>query len=123
MGARLYRGQCVVRNTAGMLRQVRQNIGKTIRGAGMRFRRRDGVVVEASRWFFPEKHPRVQSRGGKWMIATPDGWREVKAGDWILTDSTGNSWPMSNLSFCQVYEPMREPMCEPMCEPKRDPEV
>ena len=40
-----------------------------------------------------------------WAVATPEGWREVKSGDWILTDDTGNSWPMSDAQFQSLYAP------------------
>jgi hypothetical protein len=72
--------------------------------SGMRFLKR-GAAVEAERWFGPGGHPRVVLRTDGWAVATPEGWREVKSGDWILTDETGNSWPMSDTQFKSLYAP------------------
>jgi hypothetical protein len=70
--------------------------------SGMRFLKK-GVAVEAERWFGPGGHPRVEQRAGAWAVATPEGWREVKSGDWILTDDTGNAWPMCDAQFRSLY--------------------
>ncbi|PNE53929.1 hypothetical protein A8H39_35875 [Paraburkholderia fungorum] len=76
----------------------------------MRFSRHSnrGSTVEASRWFAPGDHPRVERQGQLWAVATPEGWRKVHPGDWILTDSTGNSWPMGDREFRYCYEPVED---------------
>lgn len=61
-------------------------------------------TVQASRWFMPGDHPRVERQGQMWAVATPEGWRKVNPGDWILTDSTGNSWPMGDREFRYCYK-------------------
>jgi hypothetical protein len=70
----------------------------------MRFQRR-GAIVDAQRWLETAAHPRIERDAGRWVIATPEGWREVKDGDWILTDETGNSWPMNDQLFKTLYVP------------------
>ncbi|CAE6700377.1 hypothetical protein R69888_00710 [Paraburkholderia haematera] len=70
----------------------------------MQFRKRNSIV-EASQWFVPGDHPRVERQGQMWAIGTPEGWRKVNPGDWILTDGTGNSWPMGDREFRYRYEP------------------
>ncbi|RKF49934.1 hypothetical protein BCY88_16910 [Paraburkholderia fungorum] len=73
----------------------------------MQFRKRNSML-EASRWFGPGDHLRVERRGQMWAIATPEGWRKVNPGDWILTDGSGNSWPMSDREFRYCYEPAED---------------
>ena len=70
----------------------------------MRFLKR-GSVVWASRWFVPGDHPRVEPHAGGSAIATPEGWREARPGDWILTDEAGTVWPMSDTQFRSLYAP------------------
>jgi len=72
--------------------------------SGMRFLKK-GAAVEAERWFGPGGHPHVVLRARGWEIATPEGWREVNVGDWILTDDNGSSWPMSDPQFRSLYAP------------------
>ncbi|WGY73486.1 hypothetical protein KEC55_32485 [Burkholderia cepacia] len=73
----------------------------------MRFRKRTSYV-NATRWFAEGDHDRVESRHGNWAVATPEGWRSVKPGDWILLDECGNCWPMDNSLFKHFYEPAAE---------------
>ncbi|GLU31946.1 hypothetical protein WKR88_24265 [Trinickia caryophylli] len=63
------------------------------------------AIVEAIRYDQPGRHPLVDAFEGGWRIPTPDGWRSVDLGDWIVTDSSGVSWPMSDAMFMQMYEP------------------
>ncbi|WP_254608723.1 hypothetical protein [Burkholderia contaminans] len=76
-------------------------------GGGMRFRKRISYV-DATRWFADGDHDRVETREGGRAIATPEGWRSVKSGDWILRDDCGNCWPMDNRLFTSLYEPAVE---------------
>lgn len=46
--------------------------------------------------------PRNMSWG---YIDTPDGTFHVMAGDWILTDSVGDHYYLSNEAFEYLYEP------------------
>jgi hypothetical protein len=62
------------------------------------------AVVDATRWFENGDHALVVEHGAGWAIATPEGWLDVASGDWIITDSTGCSWPMSNVQFEATYE-------------------
>ncbi|WP_254609391.1 hypothetical protein [Burkholderia lata] len=73
-------------------------------GGGMRFRKRVSYV-DATRWFVDGDHDRVETREGGRAVATPEGWRSVKSGDWILLDDCGNCWPMDNGLFTSLYEP------------------
>ncbi|HHV7518647.1 TPA: hypothetical protein ACUNF5_000072 [Burkholderia orbicola] len=73
-------------------------------GGGMRFRKRTSQV-DATRWFAEGDHERVERREGKWAVATPEGWRSVKPGDWIVRDECGNCWPMEDGLFMHCYEP------------------
>jgi hypothetical protein len=68
------------------------------------FRKRDSLVT-ASRWWQPGDHPLVVARDDGWAIATPEGWRSVVKGDWIVTDSSGSSWPIAADLFERLYEP------------------
>jgi len=70
----------------------------------MRFRKRT-TQVDATRWFAEGDHERVERRDGKWAVATPEGWRSVKPGDWIVRDECGNCWPMEDGLFMHCYEP------------------
>jgi len=71
----------------------------------MRFRKRS-TEVDATRWLVPDDHPLVERQGDRWFIATPEGWREVDHGDWIVTDVSGASWPMKDRDFRDRYEPV-----------------
>ncbi|MCA8078840.1 hypothetical protein [Burkholderia cepacia] len=73
-------------------------------GGRMRFRKRT-AYVDATRWFVDGDHDRVARRHDAWAVATPEGWRPVKPGDWILLDESGNCWPMDNGLFLRFYEP------------------
>lgn len=70
----------------------------------MRFRKRTSHV-DATRWFADGDHERVERRDGKWAVATPEGWRPVQPGDWIVLDEGGNCWPMEDGLFVRCYEP------------------
>ncbi|WP_244122707.1 hypothetical protein [Burkholderia metallica] len=50
----------------------------------------------------------MEARDGGWAIVTPEGWRSVKPGDWILLDERGNCWPMNDGLFSSLYEPAGE---------------
>ncbi|WP_161556580.1 hypothetical protein [Burkholderia pyrrocinia] len=50
----------------------------------------------------------METRHGTWAVATPEGWRSVKPGDWILLDERGNCWPMDTSLFKHFYEPVAE---------------
>ncbi|VWC77507.1 MULTISPECIES: hypothetical protein [Burkholderia] len=82
-------------------------VGSQHFGGGMRFRKRISYV-DATRWFADGDHDRVETREGGRAIATPEGWRSVKSGDWILRDDCGNCWPMDNGLFTSLYEPVVE---------------
>ncbi|WP_446902393.1 hypothetical protein [Burkholderia sp. YIM B11467] len=71
----------------------------------MRFRKRTSHV-EATRWFVDGDHDRVERHQGMWAVATPEGWRAVMPGDWILLDESGNCWPMDHGHFEHFYEPV-----------------
>ncbi|KAG8152461.1 hypothetical protein BFF94_017215 [Burkholderia catarinensis] len=73
----------------------------------MQFRKRAGYV-DATRWFVEGDHDRVERRQGRWAVATPEGWRPVNPGDWILLDEGGNCWPMDNSLFMHFYEPVAD---------------
>ncbi|NIE65395.1 hypothetical protein [Burkholderia sp. Ax-1719] len=73
----------------------------------MRFEKR-GAIVDAQRWLAASAHPRVERDAERWVIATPEGWREVNDGDWIVTDETGNAWPMNDHLFRSLYVPAGE---------------
>ncbi|WP_321950456.1 hypothetical protein [Burkholderia cenocepacia] len=70
----------------------------------MRFRKRTSHV-DATRWFADGDHERVERRDGKWAVATPEGWRPVQPGDWIVRDEGGNCRPMEDGLFVRCYEP------------------
>lgn len=42
-------------------------------------------------------------------IMTALGYREVEAGDWIVTDAAGGRWPCGPDVFAQTYEPAEGP--------------
>ncbi|WP_175948230.1 hypothetical protein [Burkholderia pyrrocinia] len=65
-------------------------------------------LVDAIQWFAAGDHPAVEYGETGQGIMTPDGWRSVSTGDWILTDAEGISYPMSNLVFVNLYEPCTE---------------
>ena len=71
----------------------------------MRFRKRN-CVVEAVQWHQPGDHPAVEWQNAGWCMATPDGWRKVLPGDWIVTGCDGSLYPMRNELFCNLYEPV-----------------
>ncbi|MEK2607089.1 hypothetical protein [Burkholderia arboris] len=73
----------------------------------MKFRKRTSYV-DATRWFVEGDHDRVEHHRGMWAVATPEGWRPVKPGDWILLDACGHCWPMDHDLFERFYEPASE---------------
>ncbi|MCU9951921.1 hypothetical protein OEJ37_00800 [Burkholderia sp. BKH01] len=73
----------------------------------MRFRKRINYV-DATRWFADGDYDRVEHREGVWAVATPEGWRSVKPGDWILLDERSNCWSMDDRLFTNFYEPAAE---------------
>ncbi|MDP9651797.1 hypothetical protein J2793_007272 [Paraburkholderia caledonica] len=75
----------------------------------MKYKRRESVV-EAEQWWGYQwwgwgGDPRVELRSQGWAVATPEGWREVNPGDWILKDGSGHVWPMTDREFKLLYEP------------------
>lgn len=64
--------------------------------------------VNATRWLKPADHPAVEEHGESWGVLTPEGWREVRPGDWIVTDVSGFAIPMSHELFVALYEPFRD---------------
>jgi len=72
------------------------------------FYRKRSQLVTGSRWWAPGDHPAVVARGDGWAIATPEGWRCVAKGDWIVTDSSGSSWPLEPGLFDRLYEAVSE---------------
>ncbi|MBG0874911.1 hypothetical protein H0X91_33575 [Burkholderia sp. 9777_1386] len=70
----------------------------------MKFRKKNSIVT-AERFVYACQHPLVGQTDSGWRILTPDGWREVKVGDWIVTDSTGAAWPMPHSVFENLFEP------------------
>lgn len=62
------------------------------------------AMVEATQWWKLGDHPLVVEHDVGWAIATPEGWRSVSAGNWIVTESSGCSWPMSDQMFNCLYE-------------------
>jgi len=75
----------------------------------MLYQRRNGFV-EAVQWWEPGDHPLVIGQSEGWAIATPEGWRRVLPGDWLVTDATGCTWPMRDELFHGIYEPVGEPL-------------
>lgn len=73
--------------------------------------------VEALRWSdhldlrvesAPAQNIIVQ-RDARTFVVTPDGQREIHAGDWLIRDATGSFIPMSDEMFRQKYEPAKLP--------------
>lgn len=50
------------------------------------------------------REPYVQCIEGQWRLLTPEGWRTVHEGDWIVMDETGAVWPMADEVFTLLYE-------------------
>lgn len=69
----------------------------------MNFRRRN-CSINAVQWFKAGDHAAVEIQDGKWCVATPEGWRTVVPGDWIVTGDDRNPFPMSNHLFLTLYE-------------------
>lgn len=71
------------------------------------------AFVEAVRWAGDtDVFDKIQSaisvvgeREGRAVVTTPEGDREVRAGDWIVKDESGAYIPMSDDMFKQKYEP------------------
>lgn len=70
----------------------------------MKFRKKNSVV-DAEQVVDPCQHPHIERTDGGWRMLTPDGWRKVREGDWIVTDSTGTAWSIPNSVFINLYEP------------------
>lgn len=73
----------------------------------MRFKKRISHV-DATQWFAEGDHERVERHLGMWVVATPEGLRSVKPGDWILCDECSNCWPMDGDLFMRYYEPVSD---------------
>ncbi|MFL9876171.1 hypothetical protein [Paraburkholderia megapolitana] len=71
----------------------------------MKFAKRN-CIVEATRWFSPGDHPAVEQHDGVWSIATPEGWRDVKPGDWVITPPGDAVYCMQDSLFTSLYEPL-----------------
>ncbi|MEM5290472.1 hypothetical protein ACFQ3P_40900 [Paraburkholderia sabiae] len=77
--------------------------------------------MDATRWLVPGDHALVERRDNRWVMATPEGWREVEPGDWIVTDVSGVAWPMKDRDFRDRYEPAAEqPEQPPPARPGSD---
>lgn len=71
------------------------------------------ALVEACRWSgnievsgeIPASLIVVWANEGRAFITTPEGDRELTAGDWIVKDGSGTYFPMSDDLFQQKYEP------------------
>jgi hypothetical protein len=73
----------------------------------MKFRKRNSLV-DAIQWFKPGDHPAVEMHDGQWRVSTPEGWRTVVLGDWIVTNDDEIPFPMNNHIFINLYEPVNE---------------
>ncbi|MFM0730966.1 hypothetical protein PQQ52_10800 [Paraburkholderia sediminicola] len=73
----------------------------------MKFRKRN-CTVDAIQWFKPGDHAAVEMHEGLWRVLTPEGWRAVAPGNWIVTDDGKNAFPMKNQLFINIYEPATE---------------
>jgi hypothetical protein len=43
--------------------------------------------------------------GSTWNVATPEGWRTLLHGDWIIRDASGALFPLADRLFGTRYEP------------------
>jgi len=73
----------------------------------MKFQKRN-CIVDAIQWFKPGDHAAVETYDGRWGVWTPEGWRTVVTGDWIVTNDDENPFPMNNQLFINIYEPVNE---------------
>lgn len=53
---------------------------------------------------FPEKGISIAPDSGYILIATPEGVRYAKPGDWIVKNSHGEFYPVNPDIFAQLYE-------------------
>lgn len=98
----------------------------------MKYRNKDGAIIEAIQWFTEGDHPEVVK-----VLITPEGvvmedsiifaaWEYaigslvtltygipaeekltlVSPGDYIITDASGQSWPLAQDVFEQTYAPL-----------------
>ncbi|KUY98151.1 hypothetical protein WS50_11860 [Burkholderia territorii] len=65
---------------------------------------RKNAVVKARRCVDFSREPYIQCVEGQWRLLTPEGWRTVQEGDWIVMDETGAMWPMADDVFMLLYE-------------------
>ncbi|MPV68636.1 hypothetical protein [Burkholderia sp. BE17] len=68
--------------------------------------RKKGAFVDAVRCEDLHDHPLLESTESGWHMPTPEGWLEVRNGDWIVTDSSGIARPMADSVFTLLYEPV-----------------
>jgi hypothetical protein len=73
----------------------------------MKFRKRN-CIVNAIQWFKPGDHAAVETHDEQWCVSTPEGWRTVVPGDWIVTNDDENPFPMNSQLFINLYEPVNE---------------
>lgn len=46
----------------------------------------------------------ISKHGQTWSVATPEGWRVLLPGDWIVRDTTGALFPLADSLFGARYE-------------------
>lgn len=71
--------------------------------------------VDALRWsdhldFCHEGSPIrgvIEQQNARTFVVTPEGHREIRAGDWLIRDPAGTFMPMSNEMFVRKYEPVK----------------
>jgi hypothetical protein len=63
------------------------------------------AVVDAIRFDGRRNCTLVERIENGWRMWTPEGWRKVEAGDWIVTDASGTSWSIPHSVFTLLYEP------------------
>ena len=68
------------------------------------------VTVRAIEWWPPEdsRHkpfPGIELYGDAYRIWTPNGWRTIHPGDYVVVDSNGHTYPCKPEVFHAAYEP------------------
>lgn len=67
-------------------------------------------TVKAVRWVSDDVFKQIPAavvarfHDGRVYVTTPEGDRELRSGDWIVKDSTGAYFPMSDPAFQAKYE-------------------
>ncbi len=64
------------------------------------------VLVNRELWphWLSQASALIRQHDQEWKVATPEGWRVLRPGDWVVRDERGALFPLDAALFSSRYE-------------------